>query len=298
MVDVVGVGQNSLDQVATVTRLPAPASKARMTGWHRQPGGQVATALLAASRLGRSAAYFGTVGDDPEADQVLAPLMNAGIDIAGVRLVAGAATQGAMIWVDEESGERTVLWHRDAALAIRPGDVPSETIGRAGALLLDAGDLAAALAAARYAQVAGTPVVLDADTPSDGLEELLAEVDFPILSAELAAAMFGEPEAAAERLARSGARLAVVTRGAEGAIAAGPDGLLASPGFQIDAVDTTGAGDAFHGAFCDGLLAGRSARDLLRWSNAVAALNCMHLGAQGGLPTAGEVEAFLREQGP
>ena len=295
VVDVLGLGQCALDQVATVPRQPPRGGKARVSGWLERPGGQVATALLAAARLGRSTALVASVGDDAAAAAVLSPLREAGVDVTAVRAVPGARTQAAMIWVDEESGERTVLWHREAALALGPEDVPAEAIAHAGVLLLDAGDPVASLTAARRAQAAGTPVVLDADTAVDGLEELLAEVDFPILAEELARALWGGAEEAARRLAASGAELAVVTLGARGAVACGADGLVTSPAFEIAPVDTTGAGDAFHGAFCDGLLAGLGPRDILRWSNAVAALNCLALGAQAGLPDAAAVERFLRE---
>ena len=288
----VGVGQISLDQVGIAAPLPRPAGKARMQAWHERPGGQVATALLAAARLGRTTSFVGTVGDDDAADVVLDPLRAAGVALQHVRRVSGAATQRAMIWIDAATGERTVFWHREEGLALAPGEVPAALVATAGVLLVDAGDPAASLAAAQVARDAGRPVVLDADGEQNGLDELLAVADFPILSSELARARFGGEEAAVRKLAAR-ARLAVVTLGAEGAIACDGDRLHRSPALAIAAVDTTGAGDAFHGAFCDAVFRGLGADAALSWSNAAAGLSCTGLGAQGGLPTHQEIERAL-----
>lgn len=286
----VGVGEASLDQVGLASPLPTSAGKARMEAWHECPGGQIATALLACRRLGRSAAFIGTVGEDSAADRVLAPLRAAGVDLQFVRRVTGAQTQRAMIWIDRVSGERTVFWHREAALSIRADDIAEPVIATAGVLLADTADPAASLAAAQAARAAGAAVVLDADGAFDQLDALLAASDFPVLSSELARARYGSAESAARALAARGARLAVVTLGAEGSLAVEGERLIRSAALAIDPVDTTGAGDAFHGAFCDALLSGLDAKAALAWSNAAAGLNCTGLGAQGALPSRTEIE--------
>jgi sulfofructose kinase len=143
-------------------------------------------------------------------------------------------------------------------------------------------------------------VFLDADTPGPEALALLRQVDFPIVSRGFAEA-YGEgrslPTALAE-LAGPGCRLLVVTLGGRGAIARCGDRLIESPGFRVEAVDTTGAGDAFHGAFIWGVLAGWGAESALRAANAAGAMNCRAAGAQGGLPTAAELGAFLEENEP
>jgi len=269
-----------------------PAGKAEMEAWHVSPGGQVATAVLAANRLGRSAAFVGTVGGDAAADRVLAPLRAAGVDVSRVRRVAGAATQRAMIWVEGTSGERTVFWQRDAGLALAASDAPLDLVPEAGVLLIDGGDPAVAIPSAERARSCGVPVVLDADGAGPQTDALLARCDFPIVSGEWAAARWGSGERAVRALAAGGARLAVATLGADGAVAATPAGeILYSPASAVVAVDTTGAGDVFHGAFCDAVLSGLGPEQALRWSNVAAGLGCTRLGAQGGLPTRPELEA-------
>lgn len=290
-----GLGQASLDQVGIASPLPAAAGKARMDAWHECPGGQIATALLACRQLERSAAFIGSVGGDAAAERVLEPLREAGVDIANVRRIDGAQTQRAMIWIDRASGERTVFWHREAALTLRATDVPEPLVANAGVLLMDAGDPAASLAAAQIARAAGAAIVLDADGDSKELDTLLAAADFPVLSRDLAQARFGGAEAAARALARAGARLAVVTLGAAGSLAVEGERTLRSPALAVAAIDTTGAGDAFHGAFCDALLSGHAAEAALAWSNAAAGLNCTGLGAQGALPDRARIERSLGE---
>jgi len=299
-VDVVGIGQSSLDHVCRVDGLPEFAGKARIEAYTRMPGGQVATALLACARLGLRCAFAGSVGDDEAARLVLAPLREAGIDLADVEVVAGAPTQLAVILVDRASGERTVLWHRDPRLALAPGRPGRARIARARALHLDGGDPEAGAWAAKVAREAGIPVVLDADTASPGMAELLAQVDYPVVSQGFARAYFGTEDVreALRALVAGGAALAVVTLGDVGALGLAGERWIASPAYRVEARDTTGAGDVFHAAFVWGLLEGLAPEPLLRAANAAAGLNCRALGAQGGLPTRAELEGFLREASP
>jgi len=298
--DVVGIGQSSLDRVCLLEALPPLGGKAALLGIHELPGGQIATAMLACARLGLRAAYVGTVGDDAAADQVLAPLAGAGVDLRGVKRVVGAPTRTATVLVDAASGERTILGYRDPRLALVPADLEPGLIERAACLHVDAVDVEASAFAADVARRAGVPVVLDADGPVPGLEKLLAKVDFPIVSRGLAEAMGGRGglRAALAELCALGARLAVVTLGEYGALARFGGRLIESPAFRVDARDTTGAGDVFHAAFVLGLLEGMACEPILRTANAAAAMSCRALGAQGGLPTRSELEAFLREQRP
>jgi sugar/nucleoside kinase (ribokinase family) len=200
--------------------------------------------------------------------------------------------------VDRKTGERTVLWHRDPRLSLRVGEVRREEIEQGRVLHIDAQDLEFSNWAAGIAQQAGIPVVLDADTPAPGIEALLRRVDFPIVSQEFAEKHFGtrNPRDFLRGLAALGARFPVVTRGDRGAVAGGRDEVIESPAFQVNVRDTTGAGDVFHAAFIWGLLQGSSGERILRVANAAAAMNCRVLGAQGGLPSRDELEAFLRAQ--
>lgn len=295
--DVLGLGQNSLDLVWVAS--PGEAEPP-LQGLPELTGGQVATALLALARLGARCAYAGAVGDDAEGARVLAPLLQAGIDCSGVRRVAGGRTRRALIRVDPLSGERVVQPRRDPRVALAPADVQAAQVGSARALLVDAEDPEASLCAARLANSAGVPVVLDADRRGRGVEALLPLVDFPIVSREFAESLcHGSVREALRVLALRARHLAVVTLGPDGAIAMARDGdrVLESPAFRVEARDTTGAGDVFHAAFVWGLLQGFDVETVLRTANAAAAMSCRALGAQGGLPDRKELAAFLEIAG-
>lgn len=294
--DVVGLGQCALDEVALVDGRPQFTGKQRIVELSHLPGGQIATALLACTRLGLQTALLSAVGDDPAAEVILAPLRAAGVDLRGVRVVPGARSQLSFIVVDRKSGERTVLWHQDSRLSVKFREVRREEIEQGRILHVDAQDVELSTWAAGVARAAGIPVVLDADTPGPGLDALLRRVDFPIVSREFAEKYFGshDPRDGLKGLAALGARFAVVTMGDRGALGEGGAGVIDSPAFPVTARDTTGAGDVFHAAFIVALLEGMNGAQTLRFANAAAAMSCRALGAQGALPTRAELEAFLR----
>jgi len=300
--DVVGLGECSLDHVCVVPRHPQRGEDLDLVRYDRRPGGQVATAVLGCARLGLRTAFAGAVGDDPGAEEILRPLREAGVDVAGVRRVAGAPSRTALVLVEERGGERTVLGYRDPRLALRPEQLDAGLLCRGRVLHLDARDPEAAAWACQRARERGVAVVLDADRCWAGWEALLRSVDFPIVSRSFAEECGGTGSArdGLRRLAELAPRLAVVTLGDRGAMAARGRQIWSSPAFAVDARDTTGAGDAFRAGFVWALLrSGPGTEDaldvvsLLRAANAVAALNCTAFGAQGGLPEPRDVERLL-----
>ena len=298
--DVMGIGQISLDRVCIVEELAPPGAKSRLLETHERPGGQVATAMLACAKLGLRAAYVGVVGDDAAAEAALEPLRLAGVDLSGVQRVSGARTRQAVVLVEQGSGERVVFGQPDPPL--RPGaeGLEPERIARCGALHVDASDPDTAGWAVNLARAAEVPVVLDADAPGPGVSELVAKVDFPIISGTFDESLKSDLVSgrALQTIHAPTARLLVATLGARGAIARAGDRLIESPGFRVEVRDTTGAGDVFHAGFVWALLEGRDAEEVLRAANAAAALSCRGLGAQGGLPSRDEVEALLAGREP
>jgi sugar/nucleoside kinase (ribokinase family) len=137
-VDVVGIGQSAIDQVVVVEGPPEFTGKKRIVDVTRLPGGQIATALLACTRLGLSAALVSVVGDDAASEIVLEPLRVAGVDLTGVRVVPGVDSQLSVIVVDRKTGERTVLWHRDSRLSMRVREVRRDEIEQGRVLHIDA----------------------------------------------------------------------------------------------------------------------------------------------------------------
>jgi sulfofructose kinase len=295
---VLGLGENSLDRLYVVDKLPQSGEKLAIRDYAERAGGQVATMILGCARLGLRCAYAGAVGSDPAAELVLEPLREAAIDLSPVQRVEGAPTRHAVVLVERGSAERCVLGVRDPRLSLGAGVPDRATIASADVLAIDASDLDASRWAARAAREAGTAVLLDADASSEELLELLGDVDFPIVSEAFAESMGegGTPIGMLRKLAGRGARMSVVTLGHRGALALADDRTFESPAFEVDTIDTTGAGDAFRSGFIWALVNRRDPVSALRVANAAAAMNCRGLGAQAGLPDRVELENFLMQR--
>jgi sugar/nucleoside kinase (ribokinase family) len=294
--DVVGVGVNAVDHLCTVDPFPTFDSKSALAGYDCQPGGQVATALVALARWGCRTTYVGTFGEGPLAEMSRRSLIDEGVDVSGARCRDGVANQTAVILVDRASAERTILMHRPAALTLRPDELDRERVTSGRVLHLDGYDADAAYTAASWARAAGVPVVVDVDTRVGPVERLLAITDAIIVSRQFACDLTGarEPADALTRLAAStGAPLVAITLGADGVVAATAAGTFRAPGYAVSAVDTTGAGDVFHAGFIYALLHGWPLERTLAFANATAALKCTQLGGRPGIPTVAAAEALM-----
>ncbi|MGH9860359.1 MAG: carbohydrate kinase family protein [Candidatus Acidiferrales bacterium] len=297
MVDVVGVGLNAIDTVIRLPHFPAFNSKVELSGTDVFPGGQVASAMVACVRWGLRARYVGSVGDDAAAELQRREFAGAGVE-AHLHPVTQCSSQQAFILVDQGTGERTILWRRDARLALQPEHLSRELIVSARALHLDGHDNLAAAQAARWAREAGIPVTADVDNLYPDVEPLLDSVDYLIASQEFPARLTGARDllrslpAIAER---HGCRVAGATLGRDGALLWARDaGFLYCPAYQVEVRDTTGAGDIFHGAFVYALLAGWPLSRAADFSCAAAGLNCTALGARGGIRPLTEIESLMR----
>lgn len=301
-VDVVGLGENSVDLLAVAREFPRPDTKQTLERFEPQVGGQIATALVACARLGWRTRYLGGVGDDDEGRRIARQLGQEGVE-ARLKVRPGVATRAAIILIEAKSGRRTVLEVRDPAVALRPDEVDHDAILAARVLLVDACDPALSLAAASRARSAGIPVVLDVERDAPGLDVLLRGVDVIVGAGSFAPAHTGARSAGkalARLAAESGAQVVVSTLGPEGSLARIGGREFRTPGFRVDAVDTTGAGDAFRGGLIAGWLAGGRGADpraVLEYANAVAALNCCGFGAQTALPRRPQVDALVTRPG-
>jgi sulfofructose kinase len=295
-VDVVGVGLNATDTLLVVPHFPAYAGKAPFQEEIVSPGGQVASAMVTCARLGLRVKYIGTVGDDERGRIQMNSLRDSGINLDHVHLRKGCANQSAYIVIDRTTGERTVLWRRPECLRMTPAEIRPEQITCARLLHIDGHDTAAVEYAARIARQAGMPVTVDVDTVYHGFDRVLPYVDYLVASSEFPVQWTNEsdPFKALEMIQKEyKMRVAAMTLGAHGALALDKGEFLYSPAFVVNCVDTTGAGDVFHGAFCYAVLQGMEMRDTLDFCNAMAALNCMALGARGGIRGLEEVKALM-----
>ncbi len=295
-VDVAGVGLNATDTVILVRDFPALGGKERVTSISRQAGGQVATALVTCRRLGLEARYLGKVGDDEAGRFQLESLQNEGLDVQYVRVSPHTPNQLGYIIVDQATGERTVFWDRDPRLALLPEELTHEAVTGARALLIDGCDVEACLRAAQWARQAGIPIVADLDTVYREVERLFPYIDYLIASANFLPSATGEDDpfrVLAFMASEYGMEAPGMTLGRDGALVYTEGRFIYSPGFVVETVDTTGAGDVFHGAFICGLLAGWPIGRMLDFANAMAGLNCTALGARGGIRSEQEAVALM-----
>lgn len=295
--DVLGVGCNSVDYVYRLPSFPgpdSPSAKIRISSHAISCGGQTATAMAACASLGLRAAYLGAIGHDDNGRRLRAELERRGVDVSEV-LTRECGSRFAVITVDEQNGERIVLWDRDEGLNLAVDEIRPELIRSARLVHVDDEDQDAAIRAALIARQAGVPVTSDIDRVTPRTGELVAAVSIPIFNQHTLPAITGEPEMdrALYKLRESHAGILCVTLGPGGAMMLAGDELVQEPGFVIREVDTTAAGDVFRAAFIYALLNGEAPHEMLRFANAAAAVSCTRAGAMASVPSLPEVEAML-----
>ena len=294
--DVLGLGESSVDHVNLLPAAPlarGTASKLRISSTFDAAGGQIASMLAACSSLGLRAGYLGPLGNDDNGRLIRSELESRGVDLTHV-VVRDAPARFAIILVDESTGERTVLWHRDPGLDIAEGEIDPAVL-TARVVHVDDVDEQAAIRTARMATARGITVTSDLDRVTEHTPALVASVSIPIFAEHVPPALTGErdPERALRKLRKQYPGLLCVTLGTAGSMALDGDQLIHVPAFSVHAVDTTGAGDVFRAGFVYGLLAGWPPLEILKFANAAAAVSCTRLGAMNSAPALTEVEQML-----
>lgn len=294
VVDLVGVGLNATDTLIPLAEFPPRGSKIEYTQASVMPGGQAASTVVACQCWGLATRYVGKLGDDDAARLHRREFARVGVDARLIE-VANAASPQSLILVDG-GGERTVLCRRDEHLLLQPADLQREWIVCARALHVDGYETAAATQAARWAHEAGVPVIADLDEIYPGVEELIRNVDYLIVSRDFPSRLSGERDLAdALRSLREkyGCKLTAATLGHDGVLAWDGARLLHRAAYCVNVVDTTGAGDIFHAGFIYGLLQGWELERQLDFACAAAALNCTCAGARGGIRGVEDVEQLM-----
>lgn len=300
--DVLAAGLNSVDLVPVVEQYPPWDGKAELLDLAERTGGQTATTAVAVARLGWRTRYVGRVGDDRYGRLTLDALSATGVDVTAVRIVPGARSRCAVVLVERRTGARTVLWQREAAVALQPGDATDAMVAGARLVHGDCQDPLALADIARRARAQGACTVLDIEAARPGTDALLAQTDVVIATGEFATTYTGQASlgaALAALQAGCGAAIVCVTLGPEGSLARCAGREIRTPGYEVDVVDTTGAGDVFRAGFIAGWLRGGETaelEDVLRYANASAALACRALGAMAAVPSADDVEALMVAQ--
>ncbi len=294
VVDVVGVGLNATDTLIHLARYPLRGSKTPYRTELLQPGGQVASAMVACQTWGLQTRYVGKLGDDEAGALHEREFARLGVESHTLR-VPGAASAKSLILVDGQ-GERTVLCRQDERMCLQPAELQREWVTAAHALLIDGHDTAAAALAAQWARAINVPVVADLDEVYPEIEAVLVHVDYLIVSRDFPMRFTGEADlrSALQELGRRfGCRLTAATLGTGGVLAWDRDSFHHVPAYRVPIVDTTGAGDIFHAGFLFGMLQGWPTARQLDFACAAAAMNCMGQGARGGIRPLDEIERLI-----
>ena len=295
------LGSLNMDISVTVPRLPAPGATVLGSAAVFTPGGKGANQAVAAARLGAEVRMTGCVGGDDFGRRLLAALREAGVDAAGVRVADHVPTGLAMISVDH-AGENIITVAPGANHEVGAADAATAVDAPYDALVISAEVPVRAIRAA-LARAHGTLCVLNL-APAPQIPEQAAAivadgVEWLVVNESEAGAVLGRPvdglkdaAAAAAELATAGARHAVVTAGAYGAALAGPDGdPLTIEAFDVEAVDTVGAGDTFVAALAVTLAAGVPPAEAVRAAAAAGAAAATRTGAQAGMPRPADIRA-------
>jgi sugar/nucleoside kinase (ribokinase family) len=298
--DVLGLGAVAVDDFIFVENYPPPDSKARVRGRQRSCGGLAATALIMAARLGGRCAYAGVLGRDALSAFVLGYLKNEGIDVSHVKRAPTAGPVYSNIVVAQKGGTRNIF--HDERQAVGPDmRVPAALIYSCRVLLVDNIGVPGMVRAAQLARRRCIPVVADfEDDTNPRFRELLLLSNHLIISERFAAVLTGkrDPKKAIRALANRNHEVIIITSGAKGcwSLARGTDVPRHSPAFKVKAVDTTGCGDIFHGAYAFGLARDWPLNERILVASAAAALKARADANNAAIPSLNIVRRFLKNE--
>jgi sulfofructose kinase len=290
--DVLCVGHASYDLIMMVDHHPGEDEKCFASSLTGCGGGPAANAAVTVSRLGGKGAFSGYLGHDLFGSKHFRELTAEGVNTDLV--VRGTHPTPLSVILVKPDGKRTVVNHKADTPYLEPEEIDF-TCCSTRALLFDGHEPLISLPLAKAARQRGIVTVLDAGSVHRGTLELAPTIDYLVASEKFALTFtdLKDPELALKRLSHYAPNV-VITLGDRGLLwlSEGESGSM--PAFRVRAVDTTGAGDTFHGAFALAVLEEDDIRNALRYAGAAAALCCTKVGARTGIPTAREVEAFLR----
>jgi sulfofructose kinase len=291
--DVIGLGICAYDLIGVAADVPQFGKKQPLAQWLEVGGGPVPTALVTLARLGARPCMHSPTGNDSYGAKIVAELEREGVATAGMQIHPGSSHL-AFALAEPGQDRRTIFWHNDPAV-LRAFVLDEALVCAGRALLLDTHLGVNAVRAARLANEAGKIVMLDAERVREHTMEVLPWCNVQIVSENFARQVTGEEDRfmAARALHERYGQLVVVTGGADGSWLVGQGEAFHCPAHTVEVVDTTGAGDVYHGAFLYGLLQGWELGRVARFASVTAALKCRALGGRAGIPQLEEVIAVL-----
>lgn len=300
MKKIVGIGACVMDTLVTVPQYPEEDTKLRAENTKQAGGGPTATGLVAAAKLGESAAFLGVLSDDGVGSFLKGDFEKYGVGTENIRFLPGYRAFTSTIWLAKDKATRTCVFDKGNLPKLELNEAQAQAIRDASVLMVDGNELDAAVAGAQIAHESGTKVLYDCGGLYPNVELLLKETDYMIPSAEFAKKHTHTDtleDAAKTLLSWYRPEFVVITDGKNGGLYADENGMRHYPAFPVDAVDTNGSGDVFHGAFAFGLCHGFDPQTCCLFSSAVSALKCTGIGARESVPSYEKTINFLKENG-
>lgn len=294
--DVIGVGILTYDLLGVVPQIPQLDETTVMMEYKEDIGGPVPIALICLSRLGLKTKIIGKIGDDKYGKIIREKLEEEGVNTSSLVIDKGAISPFSFILIDLQTRKRTIIFNPGCSFNLKEDEIDLSLIEKAKYLHLDGALLDVSKKTASYAKSKNVKTSLDIALLFPGLEELLKYIDIFIPPKEVGRNLAKEKddfEKICKNLLNFGPEIVCITLGEDGCVVGNKDKVIKVPSHQVNVVDTTGAGDVFHGAFLYGMLQGWDIEKIARFSNAVSAINCTKIGGREGIPGVAKVKEFL-----
>lgn len=292
------IGHAALDFIYRIETFPSKPTKLRALEHITSGGGMAANAAATAARMNGNVTLWTRIGKDPAGSLICSELISYGVDTLSIQMFEGSRSATSAVLVDTR-GERCVVSEDDHEMPTDTGWLPLHQISQASVVLSDLSWLEGTIVTFQEARKRNIPTIIDVDLGSGPLLKTILNLTDYVISSEPAFELYVPGHNLRDRLEgllKCGVRHAGVTQGSQGYTWMQKEGRIEKQcAFPIDTVDTTGAGDAFHGAFAWALAEGYADNICAKYAAAAAALKCRKLGARAGLPSLSELETFIKK---
>ena len=299
-VKIVGIGACVMDTLVTVPNYPKEDTKLRALSSKAAGGGPTGTGLVAAQKLGEQAAYIGVLSDDNGGVFLRKDFEKYGVDTKFIEEKKGYRSFTSCIWLAQDSATRTIVFDKGNLPPLQLNDKQKQAIVDSQILMIDGNEIDAAEEACKIARENSTKVLYDCGGLYEGVERLLKLTDVMIPSEEFSLGHTGcdnVSDAAKKLYETYHPEVVVITSGKEGGIIYNGETLQKYPAFLVEAVDTNGSGDVFHGAFAAAMIKGYLYKECCLFASATSAIKCTAVGARESVPNEATVYSFLKERG-
>lgn len=297
---IVGIGACVMDTLVTVPNYPKEDTKLRAISSKPSGGGPTGTGLVAAQKLGEQAAYVGVLSDDNGGVFLQKDFEKYGVNTDCVDVMSGYRSFTSVIWLAQDTATRTIVFDKGNLPPLQLNTSQKQAIADSQILMIDGNEMDAAEEACKHAKENGTKVLYDCGGLYEGVERLLKLTDVMIPSEEFALGHTGcetIEDAAARLYELYRPEIVVITCGKDGGIIYDGVEVVKYPAFLVEAVDTNGSGDVFHGAFAAAMVKGYSYMDCCLFASATSAIKCTGVGARQSVPDERTVLEFLKDRG-